>query len=195
MAVSLRSSQVALMTAGPGAAAELRHCWYAVLARSGDPVRLAGGDFAGSFPRQREADEMPADLDVADAVPSDYAGLVVVGGSDAIVTPVDGRRLALLAGFFEMGVPVAVCGLGMLHLLLARLVRGRRLTGPSQLRARLSAAGAIWADEPVVRCSRGPNVLITCGQGPRTLPAFCDAFTRAFAANAAAGRPGVLQQG
>jgi protease I len=195
MTASLRSSRIALLTAGSAGRAELRHCWYAVLARAGKPVRLTAGDVAVGLPRPRENDEIPAAAVVADVAPSDYAGLVVVGGSDMSGAGTADPALTFIAESCDLGVPVAACGFGVMYLALADRVRGRRLTGPAQLRARLSAAGAVWVDEPVVRCGDGQNVLITGRPGNRALPAFCDVFTKAFAAHCRADRAAALQQG
>jgi protease I len=43
-----------------------------------------------------------------------------------------------------------------------------------------SDAGAIWVNEEVVQCEKGPNVLVT-SRMPDDLPAFCKTFTAAFA--------------
>jgi protease I len=61
-------------------------------------------------------------------------------------------------------------------LIEADVVRGRTLTSWPSLRTDLTNAGAAWADEEVVRCEKGPNVLVT-SRRPDDLPAFCKAFT------------------
>jgi protease I len=61
-------------------------------------------------------------------------------------------------------------------LIEADVVRGRTLTSWPSLRTDLANAGATWVDEEVVRCEKGPNILVT-SRRPDDLPVFCKAFT------------------
>ena len=54
------------------------------------------------------------------------------------------------------------------------------MTSWPSLRTDLRNAGATWVDEQLVRCTEGPNVLVT-SRKPDDLPAFCSALVEAFA--------------
>jgi protease I len=94
--------------------------------------------------------------------------------------------IALVRGFFDVGLPVAAVGHAPWLLIEAGVVRGRKLTSWRSLRTDLQNAGAQWVGDHVVSCQDGPNILLTC-RGPGDLPAFCDLFTRQFSG---AARPG-----
>jgi protease I len=192
--ISLSSAPVAFLTAGAGGARELRHCWQAVLARGGEPVLVAA-------PRAGPGPGTPAGapgvgqahVQIAAARPGDYAGLVLIRPYDAGEDAGNPATLQFIAGFFESGLPVAASCRAALDLARADVIRGRTVTSEPDLRPRVTAAGGAWIDRPVARCGSGAATLITAST-PASLPAFCDEFTRTFAAGGLtawlAARPG-----
>ena len=119
-------------------------------------------------------------MPVSAAAESDFAGLVLPGGvanPDQLRT--DPAAVAFAGSFFAAGKPVAAICHAPWTLIEADVVRGRTLTSWPSLRTDLANAGATWVDEEVVRCEKGPNVLVT-SRRPDHLPAFCKAFTEVF---------------
>jgi protease I len=194
MAVSLGSAPVAFLAARTAASDELSHCWQAVLARYGEPVLVVPerGPHANQ-PPPGAADMGPAEVRLAAASPADFAGLVLVSGPDPAAGFGSTMTLAFISRFFELGLPVAACCRAGLDLARAGLLRGRTVTSAPSLRPQLAAAGACWVDSTVEHCAEGPNSLVTSSSSAG-LPAFCDMFTRIFAAarlaDLAAARPG-----
>jgi protease I len=122
-------------------------------------------------------DTKEVDVPVSAAAESDFAGLVLPGGvanPDQLRT--DPAAVAFARSFFAAGKPVAAICHAPWTLIEADVVRGRTLTSWPSLRTDLTNAGATWVDEEVVRCEKGPNVLVT-SRRPHDLPAFCKAFT------------------
>jgi protease I len=188
MAVSLESAPVAFLVSGAAARTELLHCWHAVLARNGEPV-LVGT--ARSWPElhwQRGPRESGlTGVQLGGTAPAGYAGLVLIRGQDAAAAPASAAALAFIAGFFELGLPVAVSCYAGRDLVLADLVRGRTVTSAPSLRRQLAGAGAIWVDRLVAHCAAGPNSLVTSSTAA-SLPAFCDVFTKTFSGAGLAGQ-------
>jgi putative intracellular protease/amidase len=186
--ISLGSAPVAFLTAGAGGTRELRHCWQAVLARGGEPIRVAvsrAGPEPGTRPFAPEVGR--AEVQVTGASPGDYAGLVLIRPYDAGEDASSPDMLQFIAGFFDFGLPVAASCRAALDLARADVIRGRTVTSEPDLRPQVTAAGGAWIDRPVARCGSGAATLITAST-PVSLPAFCDQFTRTFAAAGRAAR-------
>ena len=91
-----------------------------------------------------------ADLKIADARSSDFAGLLIPGGFMPDKLRRDAKVLSLTREFFEQGKLVAfICHGGWIPI-SAKILRGRRATGSRGIKDDLENAGAIWVDEPVV---------------------------------------------
>jgi protease I len=91
----------------------------------------------------------------------------------------DPSAVAFVRSFFAAGKPVAVICHGPWTLIEADVVHGRTLTSWPSLKTDLRNAGATWVDQEVVRCSSGPNVLVS-SRKPDDLPAFCETLTEVF---------------
>ena len=68
-------------------------------------------------------------------------------------------------------------------LIEADVINGRTVTSWPSLRTDIRNAGGTWVDEEVVRCSNGPNALVT-SRKPDDLPAFSATFIPIFASAA-----------
>lgn len=141
-----------------------------------DLISLDGGEIR-MFEHLDPADAIEADRAVADASPSDYAGLVLPGG---VANPdrlrMDPDAVAFVRGFFDERKPVAAICHGPWTLVEADVVVGRTLTSWPSLQTDLRNAGATWVDEEV----HVDGALVT-SRKPDDLPAFCDAMLEAFA--------------
>ena len=124
-----------------------------------------------------KGDTIEAQTAVADADPSDYAGLVVPGGvanPDALRT--DDDAVSFVRGFFEQDKPTAIICHGPWVLIEADVARGRTVTSWPSLRTDLENAGAHWVDKEVVV----DNGLVT-SRNPDDLPVFCAKLVEEFA--------------
>jgi protease I len=121
-------------------------------------------------------DDIPVDVQLEDADPADYDGLVLPGG---VMNPdklrVNEQALAFVRAFFEAGKPVASICHGPWTLINAGVVQGRKLTSYPTIRQDLENAGARWVDEEVVV----DDNLIT-SRNPDDLPAFEAAIVEAL---------------
>ena len=96
-------------------------------------------------------DEVEVDVELGQARPEDYDGLVLPGGQ---INP-DKLRLEPAAvdfvrAFFEAGKPVGAICHGPWLLVEADVARGRTLTSYASIRTDLRNAGAEWVDREVV---------------------------------------------
>lgn len=105
-------------------------------------------------------------VDSADA--KDYDGLVLPGGVMNPDTLRDNKQAVdFVRCFFLSGKPVAAICHAPWILINAGVVKGRRLTSYSTIRADLQNAGAIWEDSEVVN----DQALVT-SRSPKDLDAF-----------------------
>jgi protease I len=134
----------------------------------------------------RQHDLYPAatvkvDKVVADASVSDYAALLLPGGT---VNPdklrMNPDAVSFVKQFVESGKPVAAICHGPWTLAEADVVRGRRMTSWPSIRTDLRNAGAEVVDEQVVIDGQ----LLT-SRSPDDLQAFCPAMVEQFAQAAA----------
>jgi protease I len=118
---------------------------------------------------QDSADSFSVDFLARDIEAREFAALVIPGGSknlDALRND-DGSR-ALVRAFSELDKTIAAIGSACSLLIAAKVVRGRTIAAPPELREALEAAGGIYTERAVNRDQR----LITC-RSASDLPAFC----------------------
>jgi protease I len=130
----------------------------------------AAGDEVQGFNHMQPADRFRVEMDVGDARPADFDGLVLPGG---VANP-DQLRMSKEAIDFirdfdaEDKMVAAICH-GPWTLIDAGIATGKHLTSWPSLKRDLTNAGAEWTDEPVVLDAR----LLT-SRKPDDLPAFND---------------------
>jgi len=130
----------------------------------------AAGDEVQGFHHLQPADRFRVEMNVGDARPADFDGLVLPGG---VANP-DMLRMSREAIDFirdvdaEDKMVAAICH-GPWTLIDAGIATGRHLTSWPSLKRDLTNAGAEWSDEPVVLDAR----LVT-SRNPDDLPAFND---------------------
>ena|ERR1035437_1587471 len=114
-------------------------------------------------------DDFIVDLEIENALTSDYDLLVLPGGvinSDKLRT--NDSAVKFVSNFYEQGKPIAAICHAPWILINAGIVRGKQLTSYATLKLDLINAGAEWVDEEVVVT----NNLIT-SRSPKDLSAFC----------------------
>jgi protease I len=132
------------------------------------------GEEIQGFDQLRPADTFKVELNVADANPTDFDGLVLPGG---VANP-DQLRLSKESIDFIRGFPVeeklvaAICH-GPWTLIDAGIATAKHLTSWPSLKRDLTNAGAEWTDDEVVIDAR----LVT-SRNPGDLPAFNDAILK-----------------
>jgi protease I len=130
----------------------------------------AAGDDVQGFNHMQPGDRFKVEMNVRDAKPADFDGLVLPGG---VANP-DQLRMSKEAIDFirdfdaEDKMVAAICH-GPWTLIDAGIATGRHLTSWPSLKRDLTNAGAEWTDEEVVLDAR----LVT-SRKPGDLPAFND---------------------
>ncbi len=128
--------------------------------------------------------ELPVDINLSEAKPEEYDGLLLPGGvlnPDTLRLNMD--ALSFVKSFFEAGKPVAAICHGPQTLINADVVDGRRLTSYPSISLDLINAGAEWVDEEVV-VDQG---LVT-SRNPNDLPAFNKKIVEEFAEGVHSGQ-------
>ncbi len=141
-----------------------------------DLVSLEAGEVQ-MFNHLDKGDTIEATRAVADADPSDYAGLVVPGGvanPDQLRT--DESAMRFVRGFFEQDKPSALICHAPWVLIEAGVAKGRTVTSWPSLKTDLRNAGAEWVDEEV----HVDNGLVT-SRKPDDLAAFCEKLVEEMA--------------
>jgi protease I len=130
----------------------------------------AAGDEVQGFHHLQPADRFKVEMNVRDAKPADFDGLVLPGG---VANP-DQLRMSKEAIDFirefdgEDKMVAAICH-GPWTLIDAGIATGRHLTSWPSLKRDLTNAGAEWSDEAVVLDAR-----VLTSRKPDDLPAFND---------------------
>jgi protease I len=130
----------------------------------------AAGDEVQGFNHMQPADRFRVEMNVGDARPADFDGLVLPGG---VANP-DQLRMSKEAIDFirdfdaEDKMVAAICH-GPWTLIDAGIATGKHVTSWPSLKRDLTNAGAEWTDEPVVLDAR----LLT-SRKPDDLPVFND---------------------
>lgn len=141
-------------------------------------VSLESGKIQAMEKDVNAAGRYAVDLVVADAMPDQFDGLVLPGGTTNPDTlRMDKQAVAFVTAFVDSDKPIAAICHGPWMLIEAGGVKGRTLTSWPSLQTDLRNAGASWVDETVVKDKR----LVT-SRNPDDLPAFCTAIVELFAA-------------
>jgi protease I len=130
----------------------------------------SAGDEVQGFNHMQPADRFKVDMNVADAKPADFDGLVLPGG---VANPdqlrMSKEAIAFIRDFDAEDKMVAAICHGPWTLIDAGIATGKHLTSWPSLKRDLTNAGAEWSDEEVVLDAR----LVT-SRKPDDLPAFND---------------------
>lgn len=135
-------------------------------------------DKVKSWKKKEWGDEFPVNVQVSNADPSAYDGLVLPGG---VINPdllrINEDAVRFVRSFFEdeRQKPVAAICHGPWTLINAGVVKGRKMTSYQSIKVDLINAGANWVDEEVVV----DNGLVT-SRSPDDLPAFCRKMVEEF---------------
>lgn len=141
-----------------------------------DVVSPVDGDTVKGWKHTDWGDEIPVDVKLDTANPSDYDGLMLPGGvmnPDSLRT--NEKALDFVRWFFENGKPVAAICHGPWTLINAGVAEGREMTSYHTIRKDLENAGVKWVDREVVV----DNGLVT-SRSPDDLPAFNDKMVEEF---------------
>ncbi len=160
---------------------ELTEPWRAIEEAGGVPVLVSDepGTITALIHDWDRGDDFTVDVTLADADPSDFAGLVLPGGtlnSDKLRS--DERAQAFVRAFMDAGKPVAPICHGAWILVETGSLPGRTLTSTARISSDLRNAGATWVDEEF---HRDGNLLSS--RSPRDLPAFNAGIVAVFAEN------------
>ncbi|MDU0291399.1 type 1 glutamine amidotransferase domain-containing protein [Saccharothrix longispora] len=161
--------------------AELTDPWQHVEKAGGVPRLLAPElGKVRAFNHLTPADEFTVDLELSQADPNDYDGVVIPGGvANSDFIRMDADAVAFVKRFVEAGKPVASICHGPWLLTEADVVRGKKLTSWPSLATDLRNAGGDWADQEVRVCDANGWTLVT-SRNPDDLPAFNREALKAF---------------
>jgi protease I len=130
----------------------------------------AAGDDVQGFNHMQPGDRFKVEMNVRDAKPADFDGLVLPGG---VANPdqlrMSKEAIAFIRDFDAEDKMVAAICHGPWTLIDAGIATGKHLTSWPSLKRDLTNAGAEWTDEEVVLDAR----LVT-SRKPDDLPAFND---------------------
>ena len=130
----------------------------------------AAGDEVQGFHHLQPADRFRVEMNVGDAKPADFDGLVLPGGvANPDLLRMSREAIDFIRNFDAEDKMVAAICHGPWTLIDAGIATGKHLTSWPSLKRDLTNAGAEWSDEPVVLDAR----LVT-SRKPDDLPAFND---------------------
>jgi protease I len=180
---ALSGLRIAFVVANEGVeSVELTTPWDA--ARAQDASTFVVAPQEGTVQLMHHLDKVgtvDVDLATTQCAPSDFDAVVLPGGvanSDQLRT--DAAAVGFVRSMVDVGKPVAVIGHGPWTLVEADVVRGRTIASCPSVRTDIRNAGGRWVDAPVIRCSDGPNTIVS-SRGPADLAAFCASFLEVFA--------------
>jgi protease I len=183
MSNELEGKTIAFLTANEGVEeVELTSPWAAVQDAGGIALLIAPkvGDVQAMNHLDRGSTFI-ATVAVADAVTSDYDGLVLPGGvSNPDQLRMQPDAVSFIAKMASEGKPIATICHGPWTLIEADLVEGRTLTSWPSLQTDIVNAGGKWVDREVVVSASGTNVIVS-SRSPEDLPAFNQKAIEAFA--------------
>jgi len=129
-------------------------------------------------------EEIPVDVPLKSADPSDYDALLLPGG---VMNPdklrMDPDAVKFAKSFFDEGKPVAAICHGPWMLVEAGAAEGRTLTSWPSLKTDIENAGGTWVDEEAV-VSDG----VVTSRNPDDIPAFNKKMIELFSQTENAGR-------
>ena len=135
------------------------------------------GEQVQGFNHTAPGDKFKVDINIKDARPADYDGLLLPGG---VANPdqlrLSAESIAFIAAFAESDKPIAAICHGPWTLIDAGVAKAKHMTSWPSLQVDLRNAGAEWTDDEVVVDGR----LIT-SRKPDDLPAFNDALLQELA--------------
>ncbi len=161
---------------------ELTEPWDAVKRAGGTPrlVSTVSGTVQG-FNHLDKADSFPVDDTVDSVTVGDFDALVLPGGvANPDYLRTQPAAVSFARNFFDEGKPVAMICHAPWTLVEAGVLAGRTVTSWPSVATDIRNAGGTWVDEEVVKCTAGPNTLIS-SRNPDDLPAFCATLTSVFA--------------
>ena len=179
MAGRLEGKRIAVFTAPEGVEQVELTTPVERLTAEGAQLELVsfGAEQVQMFDHLDKADTKPVDVQLDDADPSDYDGLLLPGG---VANPDLARgnpdAVAFVKSFVDAQKPVAAICHAPWMLVEAGVVRGRTLTSWPSLQTDIRNAGGDWVDQEVVTDGR----LVT-SRKPDDLDAFCAAAIDVFA--------------
>ncbi len=180
---SLSGTTVAFLTSNAGVEQpELTEPWQAVVDAGGTPVLVApeAGVVQAVVGDLNPASTFPVDRVLADVSASEFAGLVLPGGTvnaDTLRTNVQAQNL--VRAFVEQRKPVAAICHAPWTLIEADVIAGKTTTSYPSLATDLRNARATWVDEEVVVDDSQEWTLVT-SRDPGDLPAFTKALVAAL---------------
>ena len=182
MSDQLAGKRIAFLVANEGVEeVELTAPWEAVRAAGGLAVLVApeSGDVQ-AFNHLDKGHHFPVDVRTAEAEVDDFDGVVLPGGvANPDALRLDDPALEFLRIWTERGKPVAAICHAPATLNEAGVLDGKQLTSWPSLRTDLQNAGAVWRDEPVVRCDEQGWTLVS-SRRPDDLDAFDHELVEVF---------------
>jgi len=139
----------------------------------GMTVRIVGPD--ATLYKSKLGYPAQADLSAREAAGKRFAAVIVPGGYAPDLMRTNRDLVDLVRSHVQSGAVVAAICHGSWLLASAGVIRGRNVTGASQIRDDLENAGAAYQDQAVVRDGN----LIT-SRKPADLPQFCGAIVQAL---------------
>ena len=131
----------------------------------------------GSVESEGSADSFTVDSLAREIEAREYAALVIPGGHQSLEALAnDEGAKTLVRAFAELDRTLGAIGSACSLLIAAKVVRGRSLAAPPELRAALEEAGGIYTERSVNRDQH----LITC-RSADDLAAFCSALIEQLA--------------
>jgi protease I len=130
-----------------------------------------------SVESDEHGDSFNVDFLAKDIEAREFAALVIPSGSKNVAAlKSDEGAKALVRAFSELDKTIAAIGSACSLLIAAKVVRGRTLSAPPEMRAAVEGAGGFYSERAVNRDQR----LITC-RSIDDLPAFCGALIEQLA--------------
>ena len=130
------------------------------------------GEKIQGFNHLTPADRFDVEMEVRDARPGDFDGLVLPGGvANPDALRMSKETIAFIREFAREDKPIAAICHGPWTLIDAGIAKGKRLTSWPTLQTDLRNAGAVWTDEQVIVDGK----LVT-SRKPDDIPAFNQAM-------------------